>query len=233
MNNYITNNEQILLRRLERIVKSPRGKALLGEEVTEEISAIIPVLHDAEQRKKLASNKKLKDSIRSVTANAMEFILMSWEKEGLMSVNKVMLIGRLGQDPELKYTPSGTAVVNFSLATSESWNDKSGEKQDRTEWHRVVVWGKLAELCNQYLAKGRQAFVEGSLQTRSWEGKDGNKRYTTEINAKSVNFLGGNAPKKSVKESTPSPESAKAKPSSNSEYSVCTDADFTADDIPF
>ena len=85
-----------------------------------------------------------------------------------MSVNKVIILGRLGQDPELKYTPSGAGVCNFSLATTESWNDKnSGQKQERTEWHRVVVWGKLAELCNQYLSKGRQAYVEGKLQTRS------------------------------------------------------------------
>ena len=95
-----------------------------------------------------------------------------------MSLNKVMIIGRLGQDPELKYTPSGMAVCNFTCATSESWNDKSGQKQERTEWHRIVVWGKLAELCNQYLAKGRQAYIEGKLQTRSWEDKDGQKRFS-------------------------------------------------------
>lgn len=111
-----------------------------------------------------------------------------------MSVNKVILMGRLGQDPELKYTPAGTAVCNFSLATSESWTDKnSGQKQERTEWHRVVVWGKLAELCNQYLAKGRQAFVEGKLVTRQWDDKDGNKRYTTEIESRTVQFIGGQA----------------------------------------
>ncbi len=108
-----------------------------------------------------------------------------------MSINKVILIGRLGQDPELKYTPSGSAVCNFSMATSESWTDKQGQKQERTEWHRIVVWGKLAELCNQYLSKGRQAFIEGALQTRQWEDNNGQKRYTTEINAKNVQFLGG------------------------------------------
>lgn len=111
-----------------------------------------------------------------------------------MSVNKVILLGRLGQDPELKHTPSGAAVCNFSLATSESWVDKNtNEKKEKTEWHRIVVWGKLAELCNQYLAKGREAFVEGELATRSWENKEGVKMYTTEINAKSVQFLGGNS----------------------------------------
>ena len=108
-----------------------------------------------------------------------------------MSVNKVIVLGRLGQNPELKYTPSGAAVCNFSCATSESWTDRNGQKQEKTEWHRVVVWGKLAELCNQYLAKGRQVYVEGSLQTRSWEDKNGVKRYTTEINARTIQFLGG------------------------------------------
>lgn len=108
-----------------------------------------------------------------------------------MSVNKVLLIGRLGNNPEIRYTNTGTAVANFNLATSESWNDKAGAKQERTEWHRVVVWGKLAELCEKYLAKGRQCFVEGRLQTRNWDDKDGNKRYTTEIVATTVQFLGG------------------------------------------
>jgi single-strand DNA-binding protein len=110
-----------------------------------------------------------------------------------MSVNKVILIGRLGNNPEIRYTNTGTAVANFNLATSENWNDKSGQRQERTEWHRVVVWGKLAELCEKYLSKGRQAFVEGRLQTRSWDDKDGNKRYTTEIVASTIQFLGSNA----------------------------------------
>src|SRR5579885_493032 len=108
-----------------------------------------------------------------------------------MSVNKVILVGRLGQNPEVRYTPSGAAVANFSLATNESWTDKSGQKQERTEWHRIVVWGKLAELCNQYLSKGRQAYIEGRLQTREWQDKDGNKKYTTEVQAQTVQFLGG------------------------------------------
>lgn len=108
-----------------------------------------------------------------------------------MSVNKVLLIGRLGNNPETRFTNTGTAVANFNLATSENWNDKNGQKQERTEWHRVVVWGKLAELCQKYLSKGRQCFVEGRLQTRSWDDKDGNKRYTTEIVATTVQFLGG------------------------------------------
>jgi len=110
-----------------------------------------------------------------------------------MSVNKVILVGRLGQNPEVRYTPSGAAVANFSVATNESWNDKQGAKQERTEWHRVVVWGKLAELCSKYLVKGRQVYLEGRLQTRQWQDKDGQTKYTTEVQAQTVQFLGGNA----------------------------------------
>jgi single-strand DNA-binding protein len=110
-----------------------------------------------------------------------------------MSVNKVILVGRLGQNPEVRYTPSGAAVANFSVATNESWTDKSGQKQERTEWHKVVVWGKLAELCAQYLAKGRQCYLEGRLQTRQWQDKDNQTKYTTEIQAQTVQFLGGAA----------------------------------------
>ncbi len=108
-----------------------------------------------------------------------------------MAVNKVILVGRLGQDPELKSTPSGASVANFSVATNESWVDKSGQKQERTEWHRVVVWGKIAEICSKYLSKGRQVYIEGSLQTRSWDDQSGQKRYTTEVRAQTVQFLGG------------------------------------------
>lgn len=110
-----------------------------------------------------------------------------------MSVNKVILIGRLGQNPEVRYTPSGAGVANFSVATNESWTDKSGQKQERTEWHKVVVWGKLAELCGQYLAKGRQVYLEGRLQTREWKDKEGQTKYTTEVQAQSVQFLGAQA----------------------------------------
>ncbi len=106
-------------------------------------------------------------------------------------VNKVILVGRLGADPEVRYTSNGGAVANFNVATSESWTDKAGQKQERTEWHRVVVWGKLGELCGQYLTKGRQAYIEGRLQTREWTDKEGHKRYTTEVNALNVQFLGG------------------------------------------
>jgi single-strand DNA-binding protein len=110
-----------------------------------------------------------------------------------MSVNKVILLGRLGQDPEMKSTPSGMSVCNFSLATSENWKDKSGQKQEKTEWHRLVAWGKQAELCHQYLAKGRQVYVEGKLQTRSWDDKNGQKRYTTEVLVSSIQFIGSSS----------------------------------------
>lgn len=108
-----------------------------------------------------------------------------------MSVNKVMIVGRLGADPEMKTLSSGQTVTNFNVATGENWVDRDGQKQERTEWHRIVVWGKLAEVCAQHLAKGRQVFVEGKLQTRSWEDQQGQKRYTTEIVAANVQFLGG------------------------------------------
>jgi single-strand DNA-binding protein len=108
----------------------------------------------------------------------------------MAGVNKAILVGNLGRDPELRHTPNGQAVVNFTLATSENWTDKSGERQERTEWHRIVVWGKTAEMCNQYLSKGRTVYVEGRIQTREWEDKEGAKRYTTEINASTVNFIG-------------------------------------------
>ncbi|OGG45846.1 MAG: single-stranded DNA-binding protein [Candidatus Handelsmanbacteria bacterium RIFCSPLOWO2_12_FULL_64_10] len=104
-------------------------------------------------------------------------------------INKVILIGNLGADPELKYTPSGSAVSNFTLATNESWVDGKGERQEKTEWHRIVVWGKLAEICNEYLKKGSKVYIEGRLQTRSWDGQDGNKRYTTEIVARDMQML--------------------------------------------
>jgi single-strand DNA-binding protein len=111
--------------------------------------------------------------------------------QGMASVNKVIVIGNLGKDPELRYTPGGQAVCDLSVATTDQWTDKGGERKEQTEWHRVVVWGKQAENCSQYLTKGRQVYVEGRLRTRQWDDKDGNKRYTTEIVAQTVQFLGG------------------------------------------
>jgi len=109
----------------------------------------------------------------------------------MASINKVILIGHLGQDPELRHTGSGTAVCNLSLATDESYTKDGGERVERTEWHRIVAWGRLAETCDQYLEKGRQVYVEGSLQTREWQDNDGNTRQTTEIKARTVQFLSG------------------------------------------
>ncbi len=128
-------------------------------------------------------------------------------------VNKVILIGRLGQDPEVRYTSNGGAVANFSLATSESWTDKQGQKQEKTEWHRIVVWGKMGELCGQYLSKGRQAYIEGRLQTREWTDKEGGKRYTTEVVAQSVQFLGSPGDRPAASASAPASDFSQPSPS--------------------
>ena len=107
------------------------------------------------------------------------------------SVNKVILVGNLGRDAELRVTASGAAVSTLNLATTEVWNDKQGQKQEKTEWHRIVLWGKQAESLQEYLVKGKQIYVEGRLQTRQWDDKEGNKRYTTEIKADRITLLGG------------------------------------------
>jgi len=109
-------------------------------------------------------------------------------------INKVILIGNLGADPELKYTAAGTPMCKFRMATAEEYKDRDGNKQERTEWHKVVTWAKLAEICGQYLIKGKQVYVEGSIRTRSWDKDDGTKGYMTEINAREVQFLGGGKP---------------------------------------
>jgi single-strand DNA-binding protein len=105
-------------------------------------------------------------------------------------VNKVILIGNLGRDPEIRYTQSGSAVANFSIATTERWTNRDGEAQEKTEWHRIVAWGKLAEICGEYLKKGKQVYIEGSLQYREYEDRDGNTRYVTEIKARDMQMLG-------------------------------------------
>lgn len=138
-----------------------------------------------------------------------------------MSVNKVLLLGRLGTEVELKYTQNSNSVCNFSMATSEKYKDKSGQQQEKTEWHRIVVWGKLAELCNQYIGKGSQVYVEGKLTTRSWETESGDKKYTTEIVANQVQFLGS----KNSSESHSDQKEDKQSPS--------VDSSFMSDDIPF
>jgi len=133
-------------------------------------------------------------------------------------LNKVLLIGNLGRDPELRYTPDGTPVCNFSIATSDKWTDKAtGERRERTEWHRIVAWRKLAEICGEYLAKGRQVYIEGKLQTRAWE-KEGITRYTTEIIAADVQFLGKRDDSSSrVPIVPPAPEAAPAQDEKNND----------------
>jgi len=145
----------------------------------------------------------------------------------MASVNKVILVGNVGRDPELRYIPSGTAVAQFSLATTDNWTAKTGEKQEKTEWHRIVVWGKLAEVVSQYLKKGRQVYVEGSLQTRQWDDRNGQKRSTTEIKALQVVFL-GRAEGGAAGRGAPAPEAATQadEPSSG-------EAPFPEEDIPF
>ncbi len=115
-------------------------------------------------------------------------------------LNKVMLIGNLCGDPEIRFTQGGDAVANFSLATNEKWKDKAGNQQEKAEFHRIVIWGRLAEVCGEYLTKGSKIYIEGKIQTREWEDKDGNKRYTTEIVAREMKML---SPKNSVREDSP------------------------------
>ena len=146
------------------------------------------------------------------------------------SVNKAILVGNLGRDVELRYTPGGAALANLSVATTEVWNDKTGQRQEKTEWHRVVVWGKQAETLQEYLLKGRQIYVEGRLQTRKWDDRDGNTRYTTEVRADRVVLLGrrdGDAGGQPERVERPDAHSAPA-----------TDGappapELTEDDIPF
>jgi len=136
-------------------------------------------------------------------------------------INKVILIGRLGADPEVRYTPDGAMVTSFRLATDEYWKDKSGERVQKTEWHRIVTFGKLAEISGNYLSKGKLVYLEGRIQTRSWDDKEGNKRYTTEIVASTMQMLDGKGQTKGS--SVPSDNSAAPFPSSDS----------SDDDVPF
>ena len=152
-------------------------------------------------------------------------------------VNKVILVGNLGKDPELRYTGSGTAVCNFSLATNESYKNAEGEMVEKTEWHNLVVWSRLAEICNEYLKKGSQAYFEGSLQTRSYDDRDGNKKYTTEIKVREMMMLSGrsgggggesysDSPR--PQQAQVAPAAAKASNSGSDNYSFEPD-----DDLPF
>ena len=132
-------------------------------------------------------------------------------------VNKVILIGRLGADPEIRYTPSGAEVATFRIATSESWTNKSGEKEERTEWHRIVAWRGLAKICGEFLSKGKLVYVEGRLRTRSWEDRDGNKRTTTEIEATDMKMLSGAG---EVSRKAKEPETESAPPAAKEEEDI-------------
>lgn len=152
----------------------------------------------------------------------------------MASVNKVILIGNLGKDPETRYAPSGDAIVNITLATTDTWKDKaSGDKKEATEWHRVVFFGKLAEIAGQYLKKGRQVYVEGSLRTRKWQGQDGQDRYTTEIVANEMKMLGsregmGDAGPRDSGGGRPA-----ARPAAQNSSPASTSFNDVEDDIPF
>ena len=148
------------------------------------------------------------------------------------SVNKVLLLGRLGQDIELRYTPNGDAVGNVTMATSETWKDKStGERKEKTEWHRLVIWGRRAEGLKDYLLKGTQLYVEGRLQTRQWEAKDGGKRSTTEVRVDSIEFVGGarGTANRPAANDTPSDHQAQPAPQPD----AVPPQELTDDDIPF
>ena len=153
----------------------------------------------------------------------------------MANLNKVTLIGRLGQDPEIRYTQSGNAVANATMATNDYWTDKQGEKQERTEWHSLVFWGKLADLAQSYLKKGSQVYVEGRLQTRDWEDQQGQKHFKTEVVATTIQFLDSRISDIDSAQDTTSPKSS-------SEFSTNADSnspdsnqedDYIKDDIPF
>lgn len=164
----------------------------------------------------------------------------------MASVNKVILIGNLGRDPEMRYMPSGDAIANFSIATTESWKDKSGEKQEKTEWHRISMFGRLAEIAGEYLKKGSSVYIEGRLQTRKWQNKEGQDQYTTEVVANEMKMLGGRSggntfevmdkepsggasrPARAAERSSSSSEGGAAKPAARKD-----DFDDFGDDIPF
>ncbi len=147
----------------------------------------------------------------------------------MSSLNKVLLIGRLGKDPETRYTPDGSPVANFSLATSENWTDKSGTRQERTEWHNIVAWNKLADICKQFLAKGRQVYIEGRIQTREYTDREGIKRRTTEIVASQMIMLGS---RPQGTEAGVQPMEPVARPAADTDQAF-GDSGITDNDIPF
>ncbi|HUU14313.1 MAG TPA: single-stranded DNA-binding protein [Terriglobia bacterium] len=145
------------------------------------------------------------------------------------SVNKVILIGRLGKDPELKYTAGGTPMARFTLATDETFKDRSGEQQKRTEWHTIVAWRKLAEICGEYLTKGKQIYVEGSIRSRQWEDPSGNKRTAYEINARQITMLGSRADSERAAQASASRDQAEQPPAPE----PAPEPEITDEDIPF
>lgn len=150
------------------------------------------------------------------------------------SVNKVILVGRLGRDPELKYTASGTPFCRFSMATDDSWNDKgTGERQERTEWHNIVTWDRLAEICNQYLTKGKLVYIEGSLQTREWDDQEGNKKKMTEIRARDMVMLSSASEGSGGGGQRRSPPAEAAAGANSSAGGATGSSTITDDDIPF
>src|SRR5215472_18350715 len=146
------------------------------------------------------------------------------------SVNKVILVGRLGKDPELKYTPSGAPVAKFTLATDEVYKDRAGEQQRRTEWHTIVAWSKLAEICGEYLVKGRQVYIEGSIRSRQWEDQTGNKRTAYEIVAREMKMLGSRA---DSERGNAGPGRPAAPPETDSPSPPAPSPEITDEDIPF
>jgi len=155
------------------------------------------------------------------------------------SVNKVILIGRLGKDPEVKYTPSGAPVAKFTLATDEVFKDRSGEQQKRTEWHNIVAWNKLAEICGQYLTKGKQVYIEGSIRSRQWEDQAGNKRTAYDIVARDMRMLGskGDAERAAAASSaaapTPTPPAERATGERSLAAEPPPEPEITDEDVPF
>jgi len=148
------------------------------------------------------------------------------------SVNKVILIGRLGKDPEIKYTPSGAPVAKFSLATDEVFKDRTGEQQRRTEWHSIVAWNKLAEICGEYLTKGKQVYIEGSIRSRQWEDQTGNKRTSYEIVAREMKMLGSRADSERAA-AAPSSPAERAAPERPAAAEPAPESEITDEDIPF
>jgi len=154
----------------------------------------------------------------------------------MASVNKVILVGNLGKDPESRFLPDGGAVCNFSVATTDKWKDKSGEQQERTEWHRISTFAKLAEICGEYLKKGSQVYIEGRLQTRKWQDKEGHDRYTTEIVADRMQMLGsraGGGEPRGEPRGEPPVESKAAEPKGGAAKKPAGKFDDLEDDIPF